>query len=238
MLQHGAKEVEMGLADGVTDADIAWPESQRGEAMEAGQFPAHCSFGGVGERLAFVVEAEESVTTGGQVDRNASRTELLEEGGSIREHGSVLGNRGPIVVSDRMDDRRGDREATGFEGTGHQRMPGPFLDFEAGIREAALPPANTVPQGVVRVAGRRRMASELLGEEVNGARELALYGGGVRLPQVLHERRQNCLLGQLRGPFSGQEDIVDVHHGESYMHSGVSPSNSRRSRRAQGTLTN
>jgi len=38
--------------------------------------------------------------------------------------------------------------------------------------EAALPPANTVPQGVVRVAGRRRMASELLGEEVNGAREL------------------------------------------------------------------
>jgi hypothetical protein len=99
-------------------------------------------------------------------------------------------------------------------------------------------PANTVPQGVVRVAGRRRMASELLGEDVDGARGLALYGSGVRLPQMLHERRHHRLLGQLRGPSSGQEDIVDVHHGESYMYSGVSPSNGRRSRRAQGTLTN
>src|SRR5262245_41133989 len=93
MLQHGAKEVEMGLVDGVIDADIAWPEAQHGEAMEASQFPVHCIFGGVGECLAFVVAGEESVTTGGQVDRNASRPELLEEGGSIREHGGVLGDR-------------------------------------------------------------------------------------------------------------------------------------------------
>ena len=30
------------------------------------------------------------------------------------------------------------------------------------------------------------------------------------------------LLGQLRGPSSGQENIVDIHHGKLHMHRGVS----------------
>jgi hypothetical protein len=133
----------------------------------------------------------------------------------------VLGDRGPIVVGDRMDDRPGDGEAAGFEGTGDQCMPGPFLDFEARRSKTALPPANTAPQGVVCCTGRRRMTSELLGEEVDGACKLALDGGGVRLPQVLHERRHHRSLGQLRGRSSGQEHIVDIHHGKLHMHRGV-----------------
>jgi hypothetical protein len=65
MLQHSAKELVMGLPNGVADADIVWPASERGEAMEASQFSAHRLLGSVGEGLACVVKGEEAVPAGG-----------------------------------------------------------------------------------------------------------------------------------------------------------------------------
>ena len=132
--QHGAKEGRMRLANRVPDADSTAVDAERRQTWHSGELPAYPCLRVIHKRLACLIERQEPIAVGGEVDRNASLAEMLEEAYRIRKDRGMLGNCLPIMVGDCLDDCGSDRQVTGVQSTGDQGVPRPFLDLKSCLR--------------------------------------------------------------------------------------------------------
>src|SRR5205823_810317 len=120
IVEDGAKEGQMWLTDWSSDADGLAGDAKCREPPQSGELPAYAGLRVIHKRLAGLIERQEPITVGRKVDGNAHRLEMLHENYRIGKDRGVLGDRLPIVVCYRLDNRGSDREAARVQGTGHQ----------------------------------------------------------------------------------------------------------------------